>query len=74
MYQMVIKYPKMSLKYSKWPYNVSKLSNLRPSKIYPNFWVENKSSGNPAVESKLGEEMTSCLEPVLVYDSVFAIS
>jgi hypothetical protein len=50
MYQMVIKYPKCPyIKYSKWLYNVSTLSHLRPSKIYPNwdFWFENKPSGNP---------------------------
>jgi hypothetical protein len=49
MYQMVIKYP-------KWPYNIIiyYISNLRPSKIYPNwdFWSENKPSGNPAFETR----------------------
>jgi hypothetical protein len=30
---------------------MSTFSNLRPSKIYPNwyFWFENKPSGNPAM-------------------------
>jgi hypothetical protein len=39
----------MSLKYSKWQYNISTFSNLRTSKIYPNwdFWFENKPSGSP---------------------------
>jgi hypothetical protein len=39
----------MALKYSKWSYNVSTISNLRPTTIYPNwdFWFENKPSGNP---------------------------
>jgi hypothetical protein len=36
-----------SLKYSKWQKNISTFSNLRPSEIYPNFWFENKPSGNP---------------------------
>jgi hypothetical protein len=40
-----------SLKYSKWPYNILAFSNLRVSKIYPNwdFWFENKPSGNPGL-------------------------
>jgi hypothetical protein len=39
----------MPVKYSKWPLNTSTLSNLGPSKIYPNwdFWFEKKPSGNP---------------------------
>jgi hypothetical protein len=50
MYQMLIKF-------NKCPYYfpnghkicISTFSNLRPSKIYPNwdFWLENKPSGNP---------------------------
>jgi hypothetical protein len=51
MYQIVIKYPKLSVKYSKWPQTISTVSRLRPSKIFPNwdFWFENnKRSGNPA--------------------------
>jgi hypothetical protein len=42
MYQTVIKY-------SKWPYSLSIISDLTPSKIYPNwdFWFENEPSGNP---------------------------
>jgi hypothetical protein len=36
----------MSVKYSKWPFNISTFSNPRPSKIYP-FWFEKKASGNP---------------------------
>jgi hypothetical protein len=39
----------MSIKYSRGPENISTISNLRSSKIYPNwdFWFENKPSGNP---------------------------
>jgi hypothetical protein len=39
----------MSVRYSKWPQNILTFSNLRPSKIYPNwdFWFGNKPSGNP---------------------------
>jgi hypothetical protein len=42
-------YPKAVI-YSKWTKNIQSFSNLRPSKIYPNwdFWFENKPSGNPA--------------------------
>jgi hypothetical protein len=38
-----------SVKYSKWPFNISTLSNLGPSKIYTNwdFGFEKKPSGNP---------------------------
>jgi hypothetical protein len=41
----------MTVKYSKWPKNISAFSILRPSKIYPNwdFWFENKPSGNPGL-------------------------
>jgi hypothetical protein len=47
------KISQMSVKYSKWPLNISTFSNLRPSKIYPNwdFWFEKKPSGNPGVPS-----------------------
>jgi hypothetical protein len=40
----------ISTKYSKLPNNIKRFSNIRPSKIYPNwdFWFENKPSGNPA--------------------------
>jgi hypothetical protein len=40
----------MSVKYSKWPNNLSTFSNLRHFKIYPNwdFRFENKPSSNPA--------------------------
>jgi hypothetical protein len=43
------KISQMSVKYAKWPYNISTFSNLGPSKIYPNwdFWFEKKTSGNP---------------------------
>jgi hypothetical protein len=53
MYQMVIKYP-------KYPENIPNghklyktFSNLRPSKVYPNwdFWFENKPSGNPGLHT-----------------------
>jgi hypothetical protein len=39
----------MSVKYSKWPLNITTFSYLRPSKIFPNweFWLEKKLSGNP---------------------------
>jgi hypothetical protein len=52
MYQMNTKCNKISqifVKYSKWPKNISTFSNVRPSKIYPNwyFWFEKKPSGNP---------------------------
>jgi hypothetical protein len=53
--------PKMTTKYTKWPYvNGSKIDQMvikfanifktRHSKIYPNWdlWFENKPSGNPA--------------------------
>jgi hypothetical protein len=45
IYQMVEKY-------FKWPENIPTLSNLRPSKIYPNwnFLFENKPSGNHGVD------------------------
>jgi hypothetical protein len=44
------KISQMFLKHSKWSKIISTLSNLRPSKIYPNwdFWFENKPSCNPA--------------------------
>jgi hypothetical protein len=43
-----------SVKYFKWPLaikHISTFSNPRPPIIYPNwdFWFENKSSGNPAM-------------------------
>jgi hypothetical protein len=43
------KISQMSVKYSKWLWNASKLWNLITSKIYPiwDFWLENKPSGNP---------------------------
>jgi hypothetical protein len=49
MYQMVIRSSKMAVKYSKWSLKISPFSNLRPSKINPNwdFWFEKKPSGNP---------------------------
>jgi hypothetical protein len=36
------KISQMSIKYKKWPKNISTFSNLRPSKIYPNwdFWKQ----------------------------------
>jgi hypothetical protein len=44
------KIPPMSVKYSKWPKNISTFSNLGVSKIYPkwDFWFEKKPSGNPS--------------------------
>jgi hypothetical protein len=35
------------------------ISNLRPSKIYPNldFWFGNKPSGNPAIEIRQKREL-----------------
>jgi hypothetical protein len=41
----------MSVKYSRWPWNIFTFSNLRPSKIYPHwdFSFENKPSGNPGM-------------------------
>jgi hypothetical protein len=33
MYQLVMKYPPMSIKFSKWPSNIKTLSHLRPTKI-----------------------------------------
>jgi hypothetical protein len=51
---MVTKYTKyLCVIYSKWPWNISTFSNLRPSNIYP-FWdfcFENKPSGNPGYVS-----------------------
>jgi hypothetical protein len=51
----------MSVKYYKWPLNVSTFSNLRPYNIYPNWYFrfENKPSGNPGTKddfivSKIG--------------------
>jgi hypothetical protein len=44
------KISQMAVNYSKWPHvNIQTFSNLRASKIYPNwyFWFENKPSGNP---------------------------
>jgi hypothetical protein len=40
----------MNTKCIKWSKSIQTLSNLRPSKIYPNwdFCFENKTSGNPA--------------------------
>jgi hypothetical protein len=40
----------MTVKQTKWPYNIPTLSISRPSKIYPKlgFWFENNPSGNPA--------------------------
>jgi hypothetical protein len=49
----------MSVKYSKCPLNISTFSDLRPSKIYPNwdFWFENKPPGNPGdIASASGTE------------------
>jgi hypothetical protein len=45
----------MFVKYSEWSLNIPILSILRPSKIYPNkdFWLENKSSGNPGAKSEM---------------------
>jgi hypothetical protein len=42
----------MPVKNSQWPQNISTFSNLRSSKIYPNwyFGFENKPSGNPDEE------------------------
>jgi hypothetical protein len=48
------KISQMSVKYSKWPYNISTFSHPRPSKICPNwyFWFENEPSGNPVAHIK----------------------
>jgi hypothetical protein len=46
------KIPQISVQYSNWPLNILTFSNLRHSKIYPNwdFWFENKPSGNPGLD------------------------
>jgi hypothetical protein len=46
----------MSIKYFKWPLNISTSSYLRPSKIDPNwdFLFENKPSGNPEQSAFIG--------------------
>jgi hypothetical protein len=48
MYQMVIKIPNVC-KIFQMAIKCTTFSNLRPSKIYPNwyFWFETKPSGNP---------------------------
>jgi hypothetical protein len=48
----------MTVKYSKWHWNIPSFSILRPSKINPNwdFWFENKPSGNPGVD--IGPKLT----------------
>jgi hypothetical protein len=49
------KISQISIKYSKWPQNIYTFSNLRLSKIYPNwdFWFENNPSGNPATPHQI---------------------
>jgi hypothetical protein len=46
------------------PKNTSTFSNLRPSKIYPNwdFWVENKRSGNPGPDLISGHRTNPSLQ------------
>jgi hypothetical protein len=46
------KIAQMSIKYSKWPQNISTFTNLRPCKFFQNwdFWFENKPSGNHVLE------------------------
>jgi hypothetical protein len=49
------KISQMSVKYRKWPWYIPTISNLRPSKIYPNwyFWSENKPSGDPDYQPRI---------------------
>jgi hypothetical protein len=45
----------MSVKYSKWPSNISTFSNQGPPKftyLKWDFWFENKPSGNPGYPDK----------------------
>jgi hypothetical protein len=71
MYQMVKKYLNISMKYYRWPKNISTFSNLRRSKIYPNwdFWFEKKPSGNPDLELQVPEASSANFPNLLIAEN-----